>query len=80
MEGNYLILQDKPWSDLLEFYDTTIFINGSPNVIRERLENRWKSFPEEVRKKKILENDPPNAQYILKNNLNSEFLYETMKN
>ena len=80
VEGNYLMLKDKPWSDLLEFYDTTIFINGSPNVIRKRLENRWKSFPEEVRKKKILENDLPNAQYILENSLNSEFLYETRKN
>ena len=80
MEGNYLMLQDKPWSDLLEFYDTTIFINSSPNVIRKRLENRWKSFPEEVRRKKILENDLPNAQYILENSLNSEFLYETIKN
>ena len=80
VEGNYLMLKDKPWADLLKFYDTTIFINVSPNVIRKRLEHRWKSLTKEVREKKIFENDLPNAKYILENSLNSEFLYETRKN
>ena len=80
VEGNYLMLKEKPWSDLLKFYDTTIFINISPNVIRKRLEHRWKSLTEEVRRKKILENDLPNAKYISENSLNTEFLYENRKN
>ena len=80
VEGNYLMLKEKPWSDLLKFYDTTIFINVSPNVIRERLEHRWKSLTEEVRRKRILDNDLPNANYIFGNSLDTEFLYENRKN
>ena len=80
VEGNYLMLKEKPWSDLLKFYDTTIVINISPNVIRKRLEDRWKSLTEKVRSKKILENDLPNAKYISANSLNTEFLYENRKN
>ena len=80
VEGNYLMLKEKPWSDLLKFYDTTIFINVSPNIIRERLQHRWKSLTEEVRRKRILDNDLPNANYIFGNSLDTEFLYENRKN
>ena len=80
VEGNYLMLKEKPWSDLLKFYDTTIFINVSPNVIRERLEHRWKSLAEKVRRKRILDNDLPNANYIFRNSLDTEFLYENREN
>ena len=73
------MLKEKPWSDLLKFYDTTIFINVSPTVIKKRLEHRWKSLTEEVRRKKILENDLPNANFILGNSLDTEFLYENRK-
>mgnify|MGYP001176002580 FL=1 len=73
------MLKEKPWSDLLKFYDTTIFINVSPNVIRERLEHRWKSLTEKVRRKRILDNDLPNANYIFRNSLDTEFLYENRK-
>ena len=74
------MLKEKPWSDLLKFYDTTIVINISPNVIRKRLEDRWKSLTEKVRRKKILENDLPNAKYISANSLNTELWYENRKN
>ena len=74
------MLKEKPWSDLLKFYDTTIFINVSPNVFKKRLEHRWKSLTEEVRRKRILDNDLPNANYIFGNSLDTEFLYENRKN
>ncbi len=76
VEGNYLMLKDKPWTDLQLYYDTTIFVHAPSTTIRKRLENRWISLTKEAREKKILKNDLPNVKYVLENSANSEFSYE----
>ncbi len=79
VEGDYLLLKDKPWADLPHYYDTTIFVNVSPTTIRNRPENRWIHLTEGVREKKISTNDLPNVQYVLENSLNSEFICENIE-
>ena len=61
----------------VEYYDTTIFIKASLETIERRLEKRWEALSEETRWKKIANNDLPNANYIMENSKDGEFLYES---
>ena len=77
VEGNYLLLNESPWINLSKYYDTTIFIKASLETIERRLEKRWEALSEETRWKKIANNDLPNANYIMENSKDGEFLYES---
>ena len=77
IEGNYLLLKESPWINLSKYYDTTIFIKASLETIEMRLEKRWEALSEETRWKKIANNDLPNANYIMENSKDGEFLYES---
>ena len=37
VEGNYLLLQQEPWSRLREMFDVSVFVDVSEPVLRERL-------------------------------------------
>jgi|TARA_B110000285_G_C15142395_1_gene631877 pantothenate kinase len=69
-EGNYLLLKDKPWGDLQNYFDITVMIKSSKEVLTERLMKRWKSYnlnPDEI-DQKVFHNDIPNGEFV---NLNS---------
>ncbi len=76
IEGNYLLLKESPWINLSKYYDTTIFIKVSLDTLRQRLEKRWEALSEENKKRKIIDNDLPNANYVFENSKESEFVYE----
>ena len=40
LEGNYLLLKEAPWTDLLPFRDGSLFLSADPGVLRERLVGR----------------------------------------
>ena len=73
-EGNYLLLNKKPWSDLQDYFDLTIMIKSSQKTLSKRLTERWKSFnfSKEIIKQKVFENDLPNARYVYSNSVRAD--------
>ena len=73
-EGNYLLLNKKPWSDLKDYFDLTIMIKSSQKTLSKRLTERWKSFnfSSEIIKQKVFENDLPNARYVYANSIRAD--------
>lgn len=74
VEGNYLLLNEKPWSALRSMFDLSICISPQLDEIEQRLLNRWRdhgySKPDAL--KKVQANDLLNAEYILKNSTSAD--------
>ncbi|MEM9223490.1 MAG: nucleoside/nucleotide kinase family protein [Pseudomonadota bacterium] len=67
VEGNYLLLDDPPWSSLGPHFDISAMIEVGEDELAERLTARWDDYdlpPEEVRRK-VEENDLPNARFVM---------------
>lgn len=66
-EGNYLLLQDAPWSELRPLFDVTIFVETSRAALRERLTARWQGYglSAEAIRRKLEENDLPNGELVI---------------
>jgi len=69
VEGNYLLLNDGPWSRLSEFWDETVFINPGMEALQKRLIARWRAhgMSDQAAYKKALGNDIPNAEFTVQN-------------
>ncbi|SDE50594.1 Panthothenate kinase [Paracoccus isoporae] len=63
-EGNYLLLDDPAWTALAPFFDLTIMVTASLDLIETRLARRWQDHPEAQRK--MQENDLPNARLVMR--------------
>lgn len=68
-EGNYLLARQAPWDRLKPIFDLTIFIDVDVEVLRLRLQDRWRGFGLEQDEitKKVEENDLPNGLFIMSN-------------
>jgi pantothenate kinase len=68
-EGNYLLLQQAPWTSLRPLYDITVKLETSEETLRSRLEARWRGFglAEADVARKVEDNDLPNARFVLAN-------------
>lgn len=64
VEGNYLLLNQAPWSDLRVHYDTAAFLRVPEEVLHERLLQRWKDLTGEDLRVKMYDNDMPNALLV----------------
>lgn len=69
VEGNYLLLDEQPWSELKSLFDLSICISPELDEIRQRLLKRWldHGYSEHDALRKVQSNDLLNAEYILKN-------------
>ena len=67
-EGNYLLLDRKPWSALEGEFDYSILISPPVAILEERLMQRWRGygFTEEAARAKTEENDLKNGALIRK--------------
>ncbi|MBD9649263.1 nucleoside triphosphate hydrolase [Ensifer sp. ENS09] len=67
VEGNYLLLDEAPWSGLEGAFDFSIFINPGVEELERRLLKRWydHGYDEEAAKRKALGNDIPNAHRVV---------------
>lgn len=65
-EGNYLLLDRKPWSALEGEFDYSILISPPVAILEERLMQRWRGygFTEEAARAKTEENDLKNGALI----------------
>jgi len=73
-EGNYLLLDQPPWTGLAPLFDTTVFLDMPMDELRRRLEIRWQGMTPEDRRRKLEENDIPNAELVLGHRGASEFV------
>ena len=66
-EGNYLLVNELPWSELKELFDISIFINPDLNTIEQRILERWRhaELSQDQIEKRTYENDLPNAEYVV---------------
>jgi pantothenate kinase len=66
VEGNYLLLDQQPWTRLAQYFDLTIFLDVDDPVLRERLVRRWQEFgyDEERQRAKLDGNDLPNVALV----------------
>lgn len=77
VEGNYLLLDREPWSQLPALFDLSVFIRPSIETLEERLIERWLSygFDQTAAEKKALSNDIPNARTILDNSVQADMSF-----
>ena len=78
VEGNYVLLNSYPWSELHKFFNTTVMINCEKKILENRLIERWKNFnlPKKEIDEKVYKNDLPNGVNVLKNSIGAEYILE----
>ncbi len=66
-EGNYLLLNEAPWTRLAPLFDFTLLVGPPYAVLEERLRARWEHYKldEEEIRWKLYGNDLPNGERIL---------------
>ena len=67
VEGNYLLLDEEPWSGLGELFDFSIFIDVPRGELERRLMERWRFHgkSDEEARAWIVSNDMPNIERVL---------------
>ena len=78
VEGNYVLLNSYPWSELHKFFNTTVMINCEKKILEKRLIKRWENFnlPKKEIDEKVYKNDLPNGVNVLKNSIGAEYILE----
>jgi pantothenate kinase len=76
VEGNWLLLDQAPWTRLRPMYDVTAMVGVPEAVLRQRLRARWEGFgltePEIIAK--LEENDLPNGRLVRDGSIPADFL------
>lgn len=67
VEGNYLLLDIEPWTEIRNLLDFVFFVEADLETIRRRVYGRHFSlgYGEETSLRRVLTNDLPNAELIL---------------
>ena len=68
-EGNYLLLNEAPWTRLSGHFDLSVFVGPSVTVLEQRLRDRWLGFGLDAAQihAKLFENDLPNGKRVIEN-------------
>lgn len=76
VEGNYLLLNEEPWSALKPMFDLSICISPQLDEIEQRLLKRWldHGYSEQDALKKVQANDLLNAEYILNHSSSADII------
>ena len=75
VEGNYLMFDEEPWSELAELWDVTARLDVPMPELRARLIHRWLSLNHSsaVATRRAEGNDIPNAQRVVDHALPCDF-------
>tara|TARA_B100000674_G_scaffold63421_1_gene43963 strand:+ start:3137 stop:3769 length:633 start_codon:yes stop_codon:yes gene_type:complete len=67
VEGNYLLLDQAPWTQLHDLFDLSIYLEVPEEILRQRLIERWRGhgFDDATATHKATSNDLPNAQTVI---------------
>lgn len=76
VEGNYLLLDDAPWSSLSNFFDLSIFLDVPFAELEDRLVKRWleHGFDHKSALERALCNDIPNAKTVVSRSRQADFV------
>ena len=76
VEGNYLLLNQEPWSKLAPFFDMTLYLDVPFEELERRLVERWLGFGfnAETARKRALSNDIPNAELVAAQSRKADFV------
>ena len=72
VEGNYLLLDQAPWTGLR--FDTTVFLDVPMEELERRLLQRWEGLKGEALTAKMEANDLPNARLVVGNSRSADFV------
>ncbi len=76
VEGNYLLLDEPGWRELQAFWDASIWLDVSEDVLKSRLIRRWTSHGLSVAdaQQRAEENDLVNARRVIANRLSPTWI------
>ncbi|MBB4093606.1 nucleoside/nucleotide kinase family protein [Ochrobactrum pecoris] len=76
VEGNYLLLDQEPWSRLVPFFDMTIYLDVPFPELERRLIDRWLGFgfDAETARNRARSNDIPNAELVVSQSRKADFV------
>ena len=66
VEGNYLLLEEAPWTGLAPHFTLTVMLDISEDEARRRLLERWADLSPEALELKMEGNDMPNVRRVLR--------------
>ena len=74
VEGNYLLLDQEDWRDLIQFWGYSVFVEADFDELERRLINRWldHGLDHETAKQRAHNNDLINAATVLNYRLKSD--------
>jgi pantothenate kinase len=80
VEGNYLLLDQHPWSSLSPLFDLTVLLHVSQEVLQARLTQRWvdQGYDLYGAQERAQSNDIPNAQLVVENSIPADMVIGTM--
>lgn len=76
VEGNYLLLNASPWSDLTDFWDFTLLLDVPVDELETRLVARWRNygFDPDAARTRAMQNDIPNARLVLSSSVQADLV------
>ena len=80
VEGNYLLLDQEPWSSLAPCFDLTVMISVPQENLRERLRRRWVHYGlnKEQIAHKLDGNDLPNGRMVAQQSRQADMTFIQM--
>jgi len=75
VEGNWLLLNQPPWTRLHPLYDLTAMVEVPEPVLRQRLAARWQGYelPEAEVTARLEANDLPNGRLVRDGSISADF-------
>lgn len=76
VEGNYLLLDEEPWTRLAPFFDMTVYLDVPLPELERRLVQRWldHGHDEAAARVRALSNDIPNAERVVSRSRPADFV------
>ncbi len=80
IEGNYLLLNQEPWTRLAPFFDMTIFLDVPLVELERRLIQRWldHGHTRDAARERALSNDIPNAELVVSSSSEADYVVATV--
>jgi len=81
VEGNYVLVEEDPWSDLQPLFDLPIMLLPKTKTLEKRLIDRWldNGHSPDAAKARAYSNDIPNAKYVLANSAYVDLTFEEVE-
>ena len=78
-EGNWLLLKDEPWPNLLPLFDHTVLVVADMETLTQRNRDRWVGYDytEEMIQEKLEGNDMPNARLVYERSAQPDWIIRT---